>query len=274
MPQLVKTAVVAAAGHASRMWPASKAIPKELFPLGRVPAVVHLLAELRDAGIRNVVLVVGRQALPLFEILIDPSILPPQNVANDPLVRSYQEVIAELKFTILPQSGNYGNGTPLLLSSDAVGSEPCIYAFGDDIVLGENPSAGLLDTFARTGYPVLATQHVEPSRKSQFGIVECYQNEDVSYVSRLIEKPLPAETASDLASFGRYLVTPNLMDELRTTIPGRDNEVWFVDAVVRHIEKGGRVCASQLTTGKWYTVGDPLSYAKAVAAAFDGTRGG
>jgi UTP--glucose-1-phosphate uridylyltransferase len=267
MRQPVRTAVIAAAGHATRMWPASKAIPKELFPLGRLPALGHLLTELRDAGIQHVVLVVGRQTLPLFEMFIDPTILPPQNVAADPTVKLFQEVVAELKFTIIPQSGNYGNGTPLLLAGDAVGPEPCIYAFGDDIVLGENPSKGLNDIYVRTGCPVLATQRVESSRKSQFGIVECYKDEDVSYVSRLVEKPLPSETASDLASFGRYLVTPDLMDKLRTIVPGRNNEVWFVDAVVRHIEYGGRVGTSPLTTGKWYTVGDPVSFAAAVSAA-------
>ena len=255
------------------MWPASKAIPKELFPLGRIPAIGHLLGELREAGIQHVVLVVGQRALPLFEVFIDQSIHPPQNVAGDPVVRIYQEVIANLEFTIIPQSGNYGNGTPLILAADVVGSEPCIYAFGDDIVFGENPSIGLIDTFNRTGCPVLATQHVEPSRKSQFGIVECYEDQQVSYVSRLIEKPLPSETASDLASFGRYLVTADLMDKLRSAGPGRDNEVWFVDAVIQRIEQGGRVCSSPLTTGRWYTVGDPASYAAAVAAALDITRG-
>ncbi|MEK7994064.1 MAG: sugar phosphate nucleotidyltransferase [Planctomycetota bacterium] len=263
----VKTAVIAAAGHATRMWPASKVLPKELFPLGRIPAIVHLVWELVDAGIRRVILVVGRQAARPIEMLLDRSIRPPTKIADDPVVRQFEVTLAETDFVILHQSGPYGNAVPLLLAAHSVGPEPCIYAFGDDIVLGENVTKGLLKSYFSTGCPVLAAQHIESHRIPLFGILECWQEGGFEYVSRLIEKPSPGQTLSDLASFGRYLVTPDLMDTLRTITPSRDGELWFVDAVIRRINNGERVCAFTLTSGKWYTVGDPLSYAEAVKAA-------
>jgi UTP--glucose-1-phosphate uridylyltransferase len=268
-PPKVKTAVIAAAGHATRMWPASKAVPKELFPLGRIPVMVHLLLEFLDAGIRRVILVVGRQSLPMIETLLDASVSPPAKIADDPLVQRYQAMLSELEFRVLGQTGNYGNGTPLIMAADVVGPEPCIYAFGDDVVLGENPSKGLTDVFARTGCPVLAAQEVDSSRRSQFGILETHEQDGLRYVSRLLEKPMPSETASNLAAFGRYLVTPELMEVLRAIRPGRDGEVWFTDSVVRRLQNGQPVCAFLLTSGKWYTVGDPSSYAAAVSAAKD-----
>jgi len=269
MPPKVETAVIAAAGHATRMWPASKATPKELFPLGLIPVIVHLLLEFLDAGIRRVILVVGKQGLPMMETLLDPSVSPPAKVADDPLVQRYQAMLTELEFTVLEQTGNYGNGTPLIMAADVVGPEPCIYAFGDDVVLGENASKGLIDVFARTGCPVLAAQEVDSSRKSQFGILETYEQGGLRYVSRLLEKPMPSETTSNLAAFGRYLVTPELMEILRAIPPGRDNEVWFTDSVIRRLQNREQVCAFLLTAGKWYTVGDPSSYAAAVRAATD-----
>jgi UTP--glucose-1-phosphate uridylyltransferase len=269
VPPKVRTAVIAAAGHATRMWPASKAIPKELFPLGRIPAIVHLMLEFLDAGISKVILVVGKQSLPMMETLLDASVGPPAKFADDPLVQRYQAMLSELEFRVLEQTGNYGNGTPLIMAAGVVGLEPCIYAFGDDVVLGENASRGLIDVFERTGCPVLAAQEVDSSRRSQFGILETREQGGLRYVSRLLEKPGPSDTASNLAAFGRYLVTPELMEVLRAIRPGRDNEVWFTDSVIRRLQNGQPVCAFLLTAGKWYTVGDPSSYAAAVKAEAD-----
>ena len=251
------------------MWPASKAVPKELFPLGRVPAIVHLVWEFLEVGVRRIVIVVADESSGLMRDLFDPSIHAPTRVAGDPLVQRFLQTLAEAEFVFLNQSGNYGNGVPLRLAADEVGQAPCIYAFGDDIVFGENVSRGLLNIFELTGCPVLAAQPVEAGRKSQFGIIECQEVDGIQYVTRLIEKPSPEETISTLAAFGRYLVTPDLIDNLRSALPGRDGEVWFVDSVIQRIRNGGRVCAFPLRTGKWYTVGDPTSYAQAVAAAQD-----
>lgn len=267
MPTPVRTAVIAAAGQATRMWPASKAAPKELFPLGKAPAIVQLVWELADAGIRRVILVVSQPALPLMQTLFDPSVPPPPKLVDDPVVRRFQKMLAEVEISLHVQAGNYGNATPLIQSASLVGNEPCVYAFGDDVVFGENAAAGLIGTFQRTGNPVLAVQAVPMAKQKQFGIVECRDENGIQYVSRLLEKPKPGETTSNLAAYGRYLVTPELMQTLLTVKQGRDNEVWFVDGVIRLLAQGKPVCAVTLSTGRWYTVGDPVSYAEAVAAA-------
>lgn len=263
----VTVAVIAAAGLATRMWPASKTVPKELFPVGRVPAIVHLVWEFLDAGVNRIVVVVSADTSSLMRALFDPTILPPKKVANDPLVKRFQQVFARGEVVFIEQPAGYGNGIPLLCAAGEVRNVPCIYAFGDDLVFGENISRGLLETFGRTGCPVLAAQQVELCRRSQFGIIECRDSGGTQYVTRIIEKPGPSETDSNLAAFGRYLVTPDLMDNLKKTRPGRDGEVWFVDSVIQRLDAGGKVCAFPLQNGKWYTVGDPTSYASAVVAA-------
>ncbi|HTS09903.1 MAG TPA: sugar phosphate nucleotidyltransferase [Candidatus Eisenbacteria bacterium] len=267
MPDKINTAVIAAAGQATRMWPASKAFPKELFPLGRIPVIVHLLWELRDAGIEQFVVVTAESSGPAVRALLDPSVAPPDKVANEPLVRRFQEMLTRDSVTIMRQTGNYGNGTPLRIAASKIKDQPCIYAFGDDIVVGENATSGLIQTFERTGHPVLAAQEVPTSRKSAFGILECTRTNGIQYISRILEKPLPDETSSNLASFGRYLVTPRLLETLCNTPPGRDGELWFTDSIKAYLDHGGRACAFSLTNGRWYTVGDPRSYAEAVKAA-------
>jgi UTP--glucose-1-phosphate uridylyltransferase len=269
MPEKITTAVIAAAGSATRMWPASKVYPKELFPLGRVPVIVHLVWELIDAGIEEVILVTAGRAGAAMQALFDPSVAAPGKIADDPLVQRFQETLGRRVVTIMEQSGPYGNATPLRDAADRVGNRACVYAFGDDVVIGENATQGLMRIYERTGNPVMGAQEVAEKRKSSFGILECERDGDVDYVKRILEKPKPGDTPSNLASFGRYVVTPAVLDILRCTKVGHDNELWFVDAVSGYMHEGGKVCAHTLTSGNWYTVGDPQSYADAVKAATD-----
>lgn len=249
------------------MWPASKVVPKELFPLGRIPAIAHIVSEFVDAGIRRIVLVVAEQNLPLMRGLFDPAIGAPEKVAADPPVQRFLSVLERAELMMIPQTGRYGNAMPLIQAAAQVGEEPCVYAFGDDVVFGENCTERLLAVYGRTGCPALAVQEVEPAKKRQFGIVEGVEEDGVMYLTRLVEKPKPEDTDSNLASFGRYVVTPDLLRVLCATPPGKDGEIWFVDGVIQRLQQGKRVCVLPLVKGTWYTVGDPKSYAAAVQAA-------
>ena len=249
------------------MWPSSKAVPKELFPLGRFPTIVHIVSEFVAAGIRKIVLVIAKQNIEIMRAVFDPSVRPASKLLDDPLVRKFLDLLQIAELTYLEQTGSYGNATPLIIAADHVRDQPCIYAFGDDVIFGENASEALLSVYSRTGRPVLGAQEVEPAKTSSFGILECDNQDGVLYIKRLVEKPAPGVTDSRLASFGRYVVTPDLLETLIQIRPGKDGEIWFVDGVIEQIGAGKKVCAKALSTGAWYTVGDPQSYAKAVAAA-------
>jgi UTP--glucose-1-phosphate uridylyltransferase len=266
-PEKITTAVIAAAGQGTRMWPASKVFPKELFPLGKIPVLVHLVWELMDAGIEHVIIVAAPHNSGFLSALFDPKCLPPEKLAADPLVKRFQEGLNRCRISIIEQKGNYGNGTPLRLAVEQFGKQPCIYAFGDDIVIGQNATLGLQAIYQRTGWPVMAAQEVSPERKCLFGILECEKRDGADSITRVLEKPKLDDTASNLASFGRYLVTPAVIDLLGETRPGKDGEIWFVDAIIAHLRAGGRACAFRLNRGIWYTVGDPKGYAEAVVAA-------
>jgi UTP--glucose-1-phosphate uridylyltransferase len=265
--QKITTAVIAAAGQASRMWPASKVFPKELFPLGKIPVIVHIVWEFMDAGIENIVIVAAAHNREYVAALFDPSIPPLPKLLNDPLVRRFQESLGRCSLSIIEQSGAYGNGTPLIDAAKTFGRVPCVYAFGDDVIIGENATRALIGVYERTGNPVLGVQEVSPARKSSFGIVECRPRDGVDYVQRLFEKPKPADTPSNLASFGRYVITPPVLEKLTCTRAGKDGEIWLIDAISGHLASGSEVCVAGLTAGTWYTVGDPAGYAAAVNAA-------
>src|SRR5690242_6342396 len=148
-------AVIAAAGSASRMWPASKTIPKELFPLGKVPAIAHVVWEMIDAGIDDIRIVIRKGEPPAIAELLDPRRGgPPASVRHDPVVQRFEQMIAAASFTFIEQDGPYGNGTPLLNGTEGL-DQPCVFAFADDVVFGENPVAGMVRLFEQTGNPIL-----------------------------------------------------------------------------------------------------------------------
>lgn len=263
----VRVAVIAAAGSASRMWPGSKVIPKELFPLGKVPAIAHVVWEMVDAGITDIRIVIRQGESNAIAQLLDPSTgAPPDSVKGDPVVQRFEQMIRRATFRFIPQNGPYGNGTPLLNGMDGL-SEPCLFAFADDVVFGENAVAGMVTLFERTGNPVLAVQEVPQDEVKKFGILDTSAREGVDYINRFVEKPGPGETASRLASLGRYLVTPELVDVLRQTPIGKGNELWLADAFIHLLTKGRPLNAFRLTSGEWHTVGTPEGYVRAAVAA-------
>lgn len=263
----VSTGIIAAAGSASRMWPASKVFPKELFPLGRLPALGYVVWEMVEAGLEHIVIVGRKGGLEPIREFLDPAIAPPSSVANDGLVKGFTDVLRRSRFTLIEQNGPYGNGTPLLNGAAIAPGETCIFAFADDVVFGENASTGLLSTFQKSGCPVLCVQPVPKEDASKFGILEVDARGRIPFVTRFIEKPKPGETSSTLASLGRYLVTPAVVDILRTVPLGRADELWLADAFIEMLNSGGELAASQLTSGRWYTVGNPEGFRDAVAAS-------
>ena len=198
---LVHTGIIAAAGSAARMWPASKVFPKELFPLGRIPVLVHVIQEMVAAGIRKIVIVVRPDGSNTIQMMLDRKIPPPDNARGDAVVREFDELLAAASFSFVPQSGRYGNGTPLLDGLPSTDGGPLVYAFADDVVMGENASAGLIRTFERTRHPVLAAQQVPDLDVSKFGILEYTSRDGAKCETRFVEKPTPGQTTSRFASW-------------------------------------------------------------------------
>src|SRR5438445_2577489 len=89
----VSKAVITAAGLGTRMWPATKVCPKELFPLGRIPIIIHIVWELMEAGIDDIVIVAHEGNVDSIRYLLDPGVQAPENQAADPLVQRFNDTV-------------------------------------------------------------------------------------------------------------------------------------------------------------------------------------
>jgi len=259
----VETGVIAAAGSGTRMLPVTLAYPKELLPIINKPAIHLIIEEFIDSGIKKIIIVTGANPDPLYR-QYDLSHLPPRGKYKP--LDEFVEKLAGIEIVFEPQSGPYGNGTPLIVAGPHIPEgEGFIYCYGDDLLKTKVPFARqLIETHNRSGALVAGVQEVEWEDVVRYGIVEFKQGNEEREMADVIEKPAREQARSNLAMFGRFLLSQDVIKILKEIPLGKSNELWLTDAVREYIRRGGRVVAEPVKDGKWLTIGDPVNYLSTV----------
>jgi UTP--glucose-1-phosphate uridylyltransferase len=254
----VTTGVIAAAGSGTRMLPVTLGYPKELLPIINQPAIQLIVDEYLAAGLTRIVIITGENPAPLHR-QYDLSKLPPRGkyAALDEFVDRLQNI--EIIFE--PQAGPYGNGTPLVVGSKYVpADEGVIYAYGDDILKTRTPFAKqLVDLHNQTGALVVGVQPVPWEDVVRYGVVELVEG-TTNVMKDVVEKPAREVAKSNLAMFGRFLLSHEVIQILKEIPLGKANELWLTDSVQEYVRRGGRVVVNPVTDGEWLTIGDPSNY--------------
>jgi UTP--glucose-1-phosphate uridylyltransferase len=258
----VQTGVIAAAGSGTRMLPVTLGYPKELAPIINKPALHLIIEEFIEAGLKKIIVITGDNPAPLHR-QYRLSDLPPRGRYKQ--LDEFVDKLAGVEIVFEPQSGPYGNGTPLLVARPHIPSgEGFIYAYGDDIIKSKTPfSKHLIETHLLTGALVVGVQEVPWEDVVRYGIVECKEGGGRE-MKDVIEKPSREEAKSNLAMFGRFLLSTDVIQILAEIPLGKANELWLTDAVREYVRRGGRVVAQPVTDGEWLTIGDPVNYLKTV----------
>ncbi len=259
----VETGVIAAAGSGTRMLPITLGYPKELLPIINKPAIQLIVEEFINSGIKKIIIITGDNPDPLrrkYE-LIDS---PPRGKYKS--LDEFIETMDAIDLVIEPQQGPYGNGTPLLVAASHIPQgEGFIYAYGDDLIKSDTPfTKKLIEKHKRTGGLVLGTQEVAWEDVVRYGIAQVKDGASDRELFDIVEKPSREEARSNLAVFGRFLLSSEIIDILRDTPLGKSNELWLTDALREYIQQGGRISAESVDDGEWLTIGDPINYLKTV----------
>ena len=259
----VETGVIAAAGSGTRMLPVTLGYPKELLPIINKPAIHLIIEEFIDSGIKRIVLITGENPEPLRRTY-DPSAAPPRG--KYAALDQFLEKLSNIEIVMEPQSGPYGNGTPLIVARKHIPEgQGFIYAYGDDLIKSRTPFARtLIERHKQTGALVVGTQVVPWEDVVRYGIAQVKAGSADGELDDVVEKPLREEARSNLAMFGRFLLSDAVV-QILTEIPrGKANELWLTDAVREYVRRGGRVVTESVTDGEWLTIGDPVNYLKTV----------
>lgn len=232
----IKKAVIPAAGLGTRLLPITKAVPKEMLPLGRRPAIHWIVAEAVQAGIEDILIITGR-GKGIIEDYFDRS---PELEAmleqrgETELLAEIQQISRMAAIHYIRQQEPLGLGHAVLCAEAHVGQAPFAVLLPDDLALGAAPLlAQLMAVYGGPAASALSLQRVPQADTSRYGIVTTagQQPNGAWTITNLVEKPRPEEAPSDLAVVGRYILHPAVFEFLRDTKPGAGGEIQLTDAL-------------------------------------------
>jgi UTP--glucose-1-phosphate uridylyltransferase len=273
----IRRAVIPAAGLGSRLLPLTKAIPKEMLPVGDKPVIEHTVRELVASGITDITIVVsGGKGLIQDHFRPNPSLVDRLREDGKTVYADAVEEVGELSrlghVTYLDQHGPYGNGTPVLNAARNLGDEPMLVLWPDDVFVAETPRAQqLIKAYEATSSPVLALMPMDPDDADRYGVPVVKEDlgDGLLRITGLVEKPKPRDAPSAYAAIGGYVITPGIVDELREQTQRwyehRSGEVYLTDAINAYASS--RAVYGQVIQGRWYDTGNPLAYLTAQFAS-------
>ena len=226
----IAKAVLLAAGRGTRMRELTEALPKPMLHVRGKPVLQHIIEGLRDAGLRDFLIVVGWHAEVVREFFDDGS-----------------RFGVRIQYTT--QAVQDGTGKVVELAREFVGRDPFILSYGDILVAPEN-------------YPRLKAALADGK-----AVVSVKRNEDVSKggavfvnekfeLTDLREKPKPGEPTSPWYNAGIYAFRPSIFEYVAKLKPSPRGEYELTDAIRELAFAGKKVQALELT-GDWADVRDP-----------------
>lgn len=262
MPQRVRKAVFPAAGLGTRFLPATKASPKEMLALVDKPLIQYVVEEAVASGIESVIVVTGRGKAAIedhFDVSFELEKLLEERGKQAEL-KAMRAISEMARVSYVRQQEALGLGHAVLQARDVVGEEPFAVMLSDDIIDSETPALKqLLNVYEKYDAPVVAVFQVPGEAISRFGVIDGEEVEDGVYkINDMIEKPAFADAPSDLAIIGRYVLTPDIFDEIEKTTPGAIGEIQITDAMRSLLKK--RPFYAVRFEGTRYDAGDKLGF--------------
>jgi UTP--glucose-1-phosphate uridylyltransferase len=262
----IRSAVFPVAGRGTRFLPATKASPKEMLPIVDKPLIQYAVEEALSAGVRNLVFITGSSKRAIED-----------HFDSDPELESALEAQGkhELLATvrgILPswasciyirQPAPLGLGHAVLCARPVVGREPFFVHLADDLIDASVPVLKqMAQAYAERGGSFVGVQTVAPTETDKYGIVATRDDDGrVSDVTRIVEKPRPADAPSNLAVVGRYLLSASIFDCLENTGRGAGGEIQLTDGIAALL--ASEPVRAYRFDGKRYDCGSKLGYLEA-----------
>lgn len=259
-------AIITDAGCASRYLPITKTVPKAMLPIGAKPIMQLVVEECVEAGIKEIIIVATPEGKPIYEDYFN-------NAANkikkqlasqgkQDRYEAVQKVLDFPKITIIEQDQSYpyGNGSPIASAEKFIrDDEAFIVIYSDDVVYGTSDVKTLIDAYERNpeAKAIIIAQEMPREVLNKYGIIKLADEQKMT-LQNIVEKPAVEDAPSNLTSYGRYLLTPEVFKYLNPKNTGLDNELWTVDAITRLTEDGDVLV--EKTKGEWMTTGDPKNY--------------
>lgn len=275
---MIKKCLFPVAGYGTRFLPATKSMPKEMLPIVNKPLVQYGVEESIKAGLTEVGFVTGRGKRAIADHF-DVNYELEKEIAGsskEQYLTSIREVMEKGKFSSTRQTSMKGLGDAILNGRRLMGDEPFGVVLSDDLCITEPNVDGVLSQmvklFNQFRCSIVAIQEVPDDQVSKFGIIAGDKIKDDLYqVTKMVEKPEPADAPSNLAIIGRYILTPDIFEILESTPVGKNGEVQLTDALLAQA-KSGCVMAYKFK-GRRFDCGSVEGFVKATNFVYENLYG-
>jgi len=239
------TAIIPAAGLGTRFLPLTRAVPKEMLPIGSRPALQVIADEALEAGCDEVIVIIS----PAKELVR-------KYFSEDP---TYARVVKWVY-----QTEQHGLGHAVLQCAEAcAGCDRVLVLLGDAVISGCRAASEMVALSRENGdASVIGSERVPPEKVSRYGILKV----EGGRVVDMVEKPSLEEAPSDMAVAGRYLLDAAVFDYLKTQTPGKGGEIQLTDAIRRMIADPAHPLLPYVYPGRRHDIGNPQGYFETLCA--------
>ncbi|WP_422346153.1 UTP--glucose-1-phosphate uridylyltransferase [Parasphingorhabdus sp.] len=236
----IKKAVFPVAGMGTRFLPATKVMPKELFPIVDRPLLQYAVDEALEAGIEQMIFVNGR-GKGMIEDHFDLAFELERNMEDRGKDRSVLDG-TRLKpgdSVFVRQQEPLGLGHAIWCARDIIGDEPFAIFLPDELMVG-NPGCmkQMVNAYGKLGGNIVCALEIPIEDTPSYGVIDPgYRDGPITEVKGLVEKPAAGTAPSNLILPGRYILQPEVMRILETQEAGAGGEIQLTDAMAQMIGK-------------------------------------
>ncbi|MDO8644291.1 MAG: UTP--glucose-1-phosphate uridylyltransferase [bacterium] len=258
--EVVRKAIIPAAGLGTRFLPITKSVPKELLPIGNKPCIQYVIEEAVASGIEEIIVIFSANKKSLIDYLTPNPLLEKILIeqGKEESLEKVRAITRLARFTFVEQKNPKGLGHAVLCAKEAVGKESFLILL-PDMITKSSPSYSrqLIQAHEETEKSVLILLNIPKEEVVRYGIADVEKvKEGLFKLNRVVEKPKMEEAPSTLCIAGQYLFTADLFSHLEQVRPGRLGEIQLTDAIQRTIEKNG-VYGTEYVRGDMYDTGTP-----------------
>jgi UTP--glucose-1-phosphate uridylyltransferase len=261
---LIKKAIIPVAGLGTRFLPATKSQPKEMLPIIDKPVVHFIVEEAINSGIEDIIFITGRHKRAIEDYF---DYMP--ELENNLFQKNKLDILNKIRsiahlanFIYVRQKEQKGDGDAILQAECLIKDEPFAVLFGDDIVINKKPALlQLIEVFEKYRDCTIALCEIPRKFLKHYGVVKAVQvGKNIYEIKDIVEKPDPSKAPSNLAIIGKYVLIPEIFEELKNV--NYKDELRLADALKSILKK--RSVYGVKIEGKRYDCGSKVDFVKAI----------
>ena len=210
--------IILAGGSGTRLYPSTLVMVKQLLPVYDKPMIYYPLSNLITAGIKDILIISTKEAIPLFELLLGDG----------------SDLGINLQYKV--QENPNGLAESFILGEDFLNESPCCLVLGDNIFFGQGFSRKIKQAAKESSGARIFGYHV--SDPERYGVVEFNSLREVLSIEEKPEIP-----KSNYAVTGLYFFDSTVVEKAKNVKPSKRGELEITEVIQQYLDEGSLKCS-------------------------------